>query len=670
MSRLPNKAAGRRANTAPSHLELRRILELPFYGPIGAEESEYMTEITIRKHYRDLGIALKDLQAEALLTFQREGSVFGPIGVGHGKTGISIRIAQSAYEGDHRVILIAMPPTTVPQFVKHQLPLWRQWSNVSVPIHNLHKKRLKERLRLVKARRPGLYIMPYSLFSREDADEVLEELRPTLMILDEAHNFADPTSAKTGRFLRYLSKYQPRLALLSGTMTDKRMEEYHHLLVGCLLEGCPVPIPRGLMMSWAEVLDSDSDFASATGDELNTGLTNLGSLIAWYKNHFPGSDIKGDIHGIRRAYRARLKAAPGVVASADDDIGVSLEVDVLDPKPADDYPGLAEVRKYQKQIEDEWLSPSGDEIEYALHKWKYQFEVGSGIFHKLSWPDSEDDQLLALSQDHHQRKQEYHRQLRRWLGENDIPRLDTPMLVGNSMWRHGNQFVQDADLYGAWTFMKEIEPDEDSEVQLLERLSDPIRVCDFKIQQAVRVACAWASGPGSPGGLMWYHHRAVGKWLAEQLAAEGLDVLHCPAGSAHDARILDPSNAKRVIVASLRAHGEGKNLQYLRRAHYVQRPRQARMMQQSLGRIHRMGQKEDSVLTTFPMWDGFDAQQLAATLIDSVYQQHTIGQEQKILSATWLNNPPYFPPEYLYSRGLECKRLDAVEAELYRSMCA
>ena len=97
---------------------------------------------------------------------------------------------------------------------------------------------------------------------------------------------------------------------------------------------------------------------------------------------------------------------------------------------------------------------------------------------------------------------------------------------------------------------------------LPERLSRPVRVCDYKIKAAVE----WCKerlehGPeketGQRGGIVWHHHPEIGRWLCEYLKAAGVPFVYAPAGDKGNEAVFSPG----LVVASF-AHGVGKNLQH------------------------------------------------------------------------------------------------------------
>ena len=285
--------------------------------------------------------------------------------------------------------------------------------------------------------------------------------------------------------------------------------------------------------------------------------------------------------------------------------------------------------------------------------------MSAGFYNNLVWPEtgelarrrhiSEDlaTELLDRALRLHVARQDYARALRTWLDRHHLPGLDTPFLVGGSMSRHGEAEVG-ADLFHWWKIAKDLEDPE-----LPERDSYPVRVCSYKVDAAT----SWAldGSRRGHGGIIWYYHQAMGVWLTEALQGvfEADRILHAPAGA--DTAILE--NAGKFVVASIKAHGVGKNLQH---HHYeqlfVQWPRGADTAEQAIGRTHRMGQERDEVVIHTVNTLPWDHDNFAATLNDSLYI-HQTAQEQKLIQAAYDPIPKVMPWEVLKERGFQPQEL-------------
>ena len=138
-----------------------------------------------------------------------------------------------------------------------------------------------------------------------------------------------------------------------------------------------------------------------------------------------------------------------------------------------------------------------------------------------------------------------------------------------------------------------------------------------------RDAVAW--GCESPG-VIWYTHRAFGAKVAElggwRLYGEGEE-----AG-----RDLIREDGSRTIVASVRAHGTGKNMQAWHRNLMTGIPADAGAWEQLLGRTHRTGQVRDVTAERYA-----HTAELRKAFEDATerarYVQQTTGNAQRLLFA-------------------------------------
>jgi hypothetical protein len=649
-----------RRDTAPE-LEIRRICRLPTTDLPTDEEVEALSRELIQADYFDGGFRLRPEQAGAVLDFLLYDGLIGPIGVGKGKTFISLLIADQAFrQGTSKRSLLVVPPTLLPQLVPTDIPDARRKFGIRVPFTVMAGRSLADRRAAARSGRVGCYILPYSLLSTRDAEEVLEAIEPDLVILDEAHRVKNHRAARTARLMRMFKRCEPRVVALSGTLTSKSIMDYHHLASWALRGNSPLPLHQELVQSWAALLDAGA------GEDPGSAQTGpIVPLLDWAREHFPGADIPRGLPGFRAAFRLRLNSAPGVVCSGDSDIGTSLLIHNVPVAKPEAQPGHDEVVRLMKQVEDLWISPSGDEIEHGMHKWRHLYELSSGFFYRLRWPEpaeltakrpwtlAEASAYLEQAQAHHEAKQRYHKLLRIWIAARGRPGLDTPMLVGSDMARHGNENVRDREMFEAWTEARSLEFE-----GMPERISEPVRISPWKVRHVARLMVEERDlavrEKGTPGVIGWYWHREFGRWLVEELEAMGEDPLFCPADSERpgsSARLLDPASTQRLVVASMAGHGEGKNLQAFQREVLGEFPRKADLLEQVLGRLHRPGQQADELVPKTVNSSEFDHENMSAALIDALYIQQTTGTRQKAVYCSYDPLPRMYPIDFLRERG-------------------
>lgn len=578
---------------------------------------------------------------------------------------VSLRIVGIAFEqGIHRAAIF-VPPQVHAQLVDHDIAWARRRVNLGLTFFGLGNKTREKRAALAGGRR-GCWIFPYSLLSAQDASELLEKIRPELMIFDEAHMLKHRTSARTKRIWSYWKKYRPQVVTLSGTMTGKSLREFAHLLTMSLREGAPVPMDAGTVNEWANVIDSDQAGDAPTWRaERGTSAGPLRPLINWCRENFPQIKVDFTTQGFRNAFQNRLVTTPGVVSSPADELGTSLlfENTKLNHMAS---PGGAEMQRLLDDLDRTWLSPDGDEIEHAMVIWKWKNEITSGIYNSLTWPTRDaaakrgiSIEILERSMEYHALRQHYHKTLRQWFANRPHRiGMDTPFLVGRDMAAHGAENVG-RELYEAWNEMRAA----DFEGRI-ERDSRPVRVCDYKVREAVRMM----QERSEKKGIVWFYHQEIGRWISELAEEAGIgNAVYCPAGKEANEFLADPKRADdNYLICSLSAHGTGKNLQFVTDQIFVQLPISEQRMEQAVGRTHRRGQRADLVTCHTMISNTIDEMALAAHLNDATYVFETTGESRKLLSASWNPVPTVYASDVLVRAGIQAKRLNARQQMLLK----
>lgn len=658
--------------------DIRRIVNLPSTFDFDEAETDYFNRENVLAGAYAAGFRLSPKQCRSLASYDETG-LFAPMGVGSGKSLIAIMVAARAYKKPHlrdgspngKVILLIVTPGTYDAYMNRHIPWARTKVPLNVPFYGMGGKSSANRLAYAKARRKGCYIMPNSLLSSKDTSEFLERLKPDVVILDEAHNCANSSAARTKRLFAskgsggYVTTHAPEFIPLSGTMTKKSLRDYHHLLKAALHHGMPLPMSSQMATEWAAVIDA------GCGEPSSAATGPIKPMVDWARRNNPGEDFAFDTSGIRKAYKYRLRSTPGVVATGDESIGTSLRLTNVPVKDYEQNPGWAKLKEYLDGVNELWVTPDGDELEHAIHTYKWLYELSAGFYNQLLWPavaalaerrrvrEPEAESLLARALEHHEAHQEYARALRTFLAEHAKPQLDTPMLVGRDMHTHGAAHVGDR-LYGLWQTMKGLEFE-----GMPERDSSAVRVCDYKVKAAVE----WAKTvPAGRGAVFWVYHQEIGEWVFEELRNAGIDAVHCPAGSDKVISGLgDPElggKGDRHVVASIAAHGEGKNLQAFQHQYVVQWPRSAVRAEQMLGRLHRQGQEADELVCLTNSTLEFDFVNFAACLNDALYIHATTDSPQKVIYCDYDPLPMMFPPEVLRERGMQNTMLDRAQRRL------
>lgn len=288
-------------------------------------------------------LELRTLQGRALHEVSEYGGLLGLLGVGAGKTGISL-LVPSLYPERSAVLLI--PTQLQAQLLERDLPAWRaHW--------------------LV---RDDLHIITYSELSSPKSTKLFEALRPGLIVADEAHLLAHADAARTRRFLRYMREGRPKFIPMSGTLTNRSLRDYAHLAYYALGEGSPLPIQFWDLVEWSECLDS------------NPIQRRTGAL----RRLCVGQETE------REAFQRRLISTPGVVASPAEDIPCSLR---LHPLPLKAPPELLDTIA---SVKETWTRPDGEEFVENLPYYECLSTLSAGFYNAWRWPNNVSKEDIAV----------------------------------------------------------------------------------------------------------------------------------------------------------------------------------------------------------------------------------------------------------------------------------
>lgn len=654
--RIANTALGLELREVPYSAEIDRIVTMPIVHPMDKVEFDQFCKDHIIGETFENGFRFYEVQAEGISAYEQYNGGFFPIGVGFGKTLTGLAIANIAFLKGIKRILLLVPSQVLDQLTSTDIKWARSKIPFNLPVHVIGGRDSGARKALCSSGKKGLYIMPYSYLSVKDTTEMLLSIQAQLIICDEAHNLANRGSARTKRLMDYVEKFKPEGVMMSGTITSKSIRDYFHLIKWALGKYNPLPNSMALANDWAQIIDAVSTGTYGDGASDRGASGPLMPLIRWAERQFPREQWQPTIPGFRKAYKQRLNTAPGVVSSGDASIGTSLTfANVPISKEAMNNAEHDKLETLWEKVENEWLTPNGDEIDHAIHTWKWLYELTAGFYNELSWPladayakrkrisEPEAVDILEKSKTHHRSGQVYTSALRKWLEKNQKPHIDTPFLVGQDMSRNGSKNVGE-ELFVLWQDWKNLDfegrPDRDSH---------SIRVSDYKIKAAVD----WAKGLGEEGGLIWVWHQEMGVWCYEELVKAGINAAHCPAGDQYNQMLTTEEKPlkDKVTVVSITAHGTGKNLQYFQHNYFLQWPRQDTAAEQTVGRTHRNGQTADELVVTTNITNEFDQLNFAACLNDALYIHQTTGNRQKLIYANYDPIPKIFPSAVIHERG-------------------
>lgn len=557
---------------------------------------------------------LNAIQGWALEEAARVGGILAPIGVGHGKTGVDLLIAWAlktyAEERGERfdagrsfAAVLLIPANLKAQLLSRDYPQWA--AHFKVPSLAGGGRGL------VFAGRPILHVVTYNELSSPKSSTLLARIAPRVIIADEAHNLKARDRARGKRFLRYFADApQTAFAGQSGTITTHSLKDYAHLAELALRDGSPLPLHWPTVEEWAAALDA-SEFPAPVGQ--------LRVLCA------PGETA-------RQGFMRRLVETPGVVATEESALGTSLVI--TDRRPPPTVP--SDLARMIDDVRELWLRPDGEELVDAIQKANVCRQLACGFFYRWRFPRGETreqiDAWLAARKNWHKEVREKLKYGREF--------MDSPLLVTKAAirWhegyahvdpntkertfippktRNGPQPTWNADFWPAWKELRDtVEPE-----------TEAVWVDDFLANDVA----AWLrarDGKESPHGIVWYEHDAFGRRVAQLSGAP----LFGP-GSEASARILNEKGT-RSIVASIRAHGTGKNLQAFACNLFPNPMSDGAIWEQTLARTHRPGQRADEVVAELYRHTPEFIEAFDQAMIRARYIQETTGSKMKLLYAT------------------------------------
>lgn len=563
--------------------EAKRVLALPTRGTNDAAAAARWTA-ALALH--DDAPPLRPAQGAALdAIFNSNGTprgAFGAIGIGHGKTLITLLAATVA--GAARPVLM-FPPAMRAQFDR-DVQYWKQHYAITVP-----------------------ELLPYSMLSMPAGAAELDRIAPDFIILDEAHSLRDQGSARTRRVQRYLEHHpRTRVVALSGTITGSSVTDHAHILRWALRERTPLPIDHRTLASWAAAMDP-------SGDPDHAALATVWPLVlASGGPAFRYLSPRQRRSTVRAAYRERLSTLEGVVSTADASVAIPLILKAVNPGPTPQavVDALTRLEELGAPPVDAAAEPDAegeipeDGVADAMHLARIARTLSVGFYYRWAWgpvgsrtePDFE--WLDA--------KRAWDRTVRQLASGR--PGWDSPASVERQV-RVGLGSKDARAALAAWDAVRSRPAPTPEAVWLPGG--------DWAVRDAARRAQE-ANDAGAPL-VIWYRSRAVG----EALAALGVPVY----GRGTDSPIFDGRSA----AASIAVHGVGKNLQAWSHALVIEPPAGGGAWEQMLGRLHRLGQAAPRVVVEVYQHLEPLVKALEAAKTKALYISETLGVPQRLLTA-------------------------------------
>lgn len=532
--------------------DVQRVLDLPrvVYPP---ELAERLSEA-----WRAPGGSwvLREDQAKFLYSLGRFRGAVGGLSVGMGKS-LCAMLAPLALGVPSEDVLVILPASLIGEAESERPGYLEQFALPPAPRY-----------------------LSYAMLARPDNVNILDEIAPKVIVVDEAHALRNSKSARTRRLTRYLRRNPDTVFVpMSGTLAGETLFDYAHLLRWAMGAGAAIPKPRRILEAWSRVLDVGAE-EPPTGYDYKL----LEPLLAWAKT----TDH-------RAALYERLRTAPGMVLSTESSCDTPISIQRW--KPSVPKPVSAALDR----LEEAWVLPDGTEVLDQLRLAVAKKQVSLGYYMRWTWPvaGSIDREWLKVRSD-------YYREIR-GVTNRGKEGYETQGLVERAL-RAGRDPYLPVELYEAAAAWEQIED-----------RADPVPEAVWFDDSVVRAARDEAEASGEPT-IIWYTYVCVGK------ALEALGVPTSYAG--------DPVPCARVVALSVRAHGTGLNLQRFTSNLVLEAPGNAGTWEQMLGRTHRGGQALPvacTVLAHTPALSGA----VSKARTRAKYVEETTGIKQKLNLATW-----------------------------------
>lgn len=498
--------------------------------------------------------ALAELYEQA----QAGSAIVGAIGVGHGKFLITaLAPTLLADLGLAKRVLLLVPAKLV-------------WQT------EVELERAKKHWRV----RDDIRVLSYEKLSIVSYASFLDEFVPDLVMADEAHSVARPSSARTRRLMRYLRAHPECLFLpLSGTITRKSVKDFAHIVTAALREGAPVPRTFVETEQWSAALDD------GVRDEFRLGAGALAEFCT-------DEELLEGLNGVRKGVRRRYVETPGFVATSEAALGASL---ILRARHVDLPPV---VRDALGRLRSEYVLPNGDEVDSGIAAWSAARQLATGFAYK--WDPQAPDAWLNARKGWFRRVRELLQRPPQGM------RLDSPLEVARAA-LSGQLVIPE---YNSWAAIR----------PTFTPNPVPMWLSDFLIRDAEK----WAL---ENDGIVWVEHSAAYRGVTgaggdDDLGNGFRQIPYFGAGKAGEAI----ANYKGPCAASIRAHGTGKNLTQWTKGLILNLPSSGASIEQLLARLHRPrpdGTEPDEVEFEFychtrEMYESFTTGRRGAEYIQSL----------------------------------------------------
>jgi hypothetical protein len=318
--------------------ELDRIVKLPRRTQSATIDlARDMTE-ALRK---DVGTqTLFPVQALALLEAMISGGLLGSIGVGEGKTLITLL---APYVLEAKRYLLLLPANLIDKTRREHARYAKDW--LIPPLGEI-------------------FMLSYDMLGRTQSEHTIKKFAPDLVGADEVHRLKNRRAACTRRVIRYMQEHpETRFLGLSGTIMQSSVRDFAHIARWCLKGNAPVPRTEGEVEEWALAIDEK------VPDETRY---QPGALLKLCSE----DELRIEpIVAARRGFRRRLAETPGFVSTVGEGDRVTCSIYVSDWKPT--YKPITD--QHFLKLRSLMRTPDDWELMTGADVWRHARELALGF---------------------------------------------------------------------------------------------------------------------------------------------------------------------------------------------------------------------------------------------------------------------------------------------------
>jgi hypothetical protein len=399
--------------------------------------------------------------------------------------------------------------------------------------------------------------------------DVLYQLSPEIIIIDEAQDFKDLKSARTKALIDYINKHPDvRVFILSATLITLNVCDYLHLFAIVCKENSPLSVDTDAIPVYQALIDIGME----QGNQLHTALHN--SL-----SRFPGKNF-------RERLSARIHSSEYVVFNP--------EVSTSAPIRFYGYSlNNPTIDAHLERLENEWVTPSGEALTEAVEKHLLEDLISLGVYPRYTYHASDD-----LIEKWYEARREWQKVIRSHLVyENKHSVRSAAELV--SLVDQGFLDRRDTKIYKTW-------------IEIKDKVSYTVNYEYIDPEYAGSLVRELIKKYSLDNLIIWVKHVEIGKMLSAALNIPFYN------GSGKD-----PKKEERFIILSVMAYYAGKNFQKWNNNLLLESAPNAMMFEQLISRTHRYGQNNEVRVflnvSTVPLKKGAARLKLRSKHLSEIY---------------------------------------------------